>query len=474
MSEKDRNELLRAIPSLDSLLADPVIEPLRQFHPQFPWTRFLRARIDDFRKACDTGSYQGKSDRDSVRQHILAAATGHLDSLRHGGQHRVINGTGVLLHTNLGRAVQGPSVRAAVSTAMARYVNLEFDLEAGQRSKRGLLMNELAAIASGAEAAMVVNNNAAAVYLVVNTCSPPGRVLVSRGELVEIGGSFRLPDILSRAAGEVVEVGTTNRTYARDYEEVAKPGDVILRVHRSNYELKGFIHEASIAELVEVGKRKKCEVVFDLGSGALYDYSLAGIKGEGLVSTAIEAGVDCVTMSGDKLLGGVQAGIILGSEIFLARLRQNPLRRALRVDKITIAGLEALLRIYLFDPAPESEVAVLGQIHEPVESLQARAKAVADRLAARGIEAVELEAVSDKAAVGGGSFACEEVASAALAIRCPSEREAVDLANKMRNHTLPIVPRIKGVEVRINMRTVLTDEDGDLEESLFELLTDFT
>ena len=473
MTQSDRNDLLRAIPPLDSLLADPLIEPLRRLHPRFPWTRFLRILTEEFREACENKPGWGKTDRESVRRHILETAIRRLASLRHGGQRRVINGTGVLLHTNLGRAVQGPAVRAAVATAMARYVNLEFDLATGERSRRGLLMNELAAIATGAEAAMVVNNNAAAVYLAVNTCSPPGRVLVSRGELVEIGGSFRLPDILSRAAGEVVEVGTTNRTYARDYEAVAKPGDLILKVHQSNYQLKGFIHQASIDELVEVGRLKKCDVMFDLGSGALYDYALAGIEGEGLASSAIEAGVDCVTMSGDKLLGGVQAGIILGREIFLARLRTNPLRRALRVDKITIAGLEALLQSYLFDPALETEVVVLGQVHESVEALQARAEKVAKELMTRGLDSVKFEVVPDEAAVGGGSFACEKVASAALAIRCSSEKKAVALAGKMRTHALPIIPRIKGAEVRINMRTVLPDEDGDLEENLFVILTDF-
>ncbi|NIM19635.1 MAG: L-seryl-tRNA(Sec) selenium transferase [Candidatus Latescibacteria bacterium] len=468
---KARNEnILRAIPSVDSLLAEPPIAELRQRHPRFPWTQFIRLIVDDFRAACERGGKDGTGDRETVKERLVQNTLERLERLRSGGQQRVINATGVILHTNLGRAVLGQRVREAVVTALSSYVNLEYDLPTGERGSRGETMLELACLASGAEAAMVVNNNAAAVYLVVNTYSPPGRIIVSRGELVEIGGSFRLPDILSRAAGEVVEVGTTNRTYAKDYERVAKPGDVILKVHRSNYELSGFVHEASIAELVEVGRKKECHVVFDLGSGAFHDFAEAGIGGEEVVSVALDAGVDCVTMSGDKLLGGVQAGIILGRAIFLARLKQNPLRRAIRVDKLCIAALEALFRCYLFEDRPEAEVTLLDQVLGPVEALRSRAENVIEGLRGQQAAGLTLEIVDDEAAVGGGSFATEKLPSAAISIRCTSEREAVGLAKKMRTHELPIVPRIKGSEVRINMRSVLPDEDEDLKTNLGMIL----
>ncbi len=470
MSKAKNENILRAIPSVDSLLADSRIVRERDRYPHFPWTRLLRRAVNDFRVICEAGNWRGSSDREAVQKHIVEEALKLFGRLKSGGQRRVINGTGVILHTNLGRAVLGPRIRETISTAVSSYVNLEFDLSAGERGARGETMVDLAAFASGAEAAMVVNNNAAAVYLVVNTYSPPGRVIISRGELIEIGGSFRLPDILSRAAGEVIEIGTTNRTYPKDYEKVAKPGDVILKAHRSNYELRGFIHEASIEELVEVARKKECYVVYDLGSGAFFDFSRAGIRGEGLASEAIEAGVDCVTMSGDKLLGGVQAGIILGSAIFLARLKQNPLRRALRVDKICIAALEELFRCYLFEQQPETEVTVLAQVMVPTEVLRTRAQKIFNGLSKRGKPDVNVSIVEDEAAVGGGSFACENVSSIAIAIRCSSEKEAVRLADRMRNHALPIITRIKGNEVRINMRSVLPDDDADLARNLDEIL----
>jgi L-seryl-tRNA(Ser) seleniumtransferase len=316
----------------------------------------------------------------------------------------------------------------------------------------------------------VVNNNAGAVYLVVNSYSPPGRVVVSRGELIEIGGSFRLPDILSRSAGEVIEVGTTNRTYVSDYERVAKAEDILLKVHQSNYDIQGFAHEASIAELVEVAKAKSCYVVYDLGSGALWDFAAVGIQGEEVVSRVLEWGVDCVTMSGDKLLGGVQAGIIVGRANFLARLKQNPLRRALRVDKLTIAALEELLRCYLFEEKPVDEVATLGLILAPTEGLNARANRILEDLKRDVAGRFVVEVVDDEAVIGGGSFACERVPSAAISIRCASEKDAVALARRMRNHRIPLVPRLKGSEVRFNLRSVLPDEDEELVQNLAEII----
>jgi L-seryl-tRNA(Ser) seleniumtransferase len=472
MPKEPNRNLLRAIPSVDSLLADDRIAGLRELHPNFPWTRFIRIAVDEFRTACEAGEERGAADREAVKQRILDNARSRLENLRCGGQSRVINGTGVILHTNLGRAVLGPGVRKAVSTAMAHYVNLEFDLASGERSKRGQTMLELIALASGAEQAMVVNNNAAAVYLVVNSYSPPGRVIVSRGELVEIGGSFRLPDILSRSAREVIEVGTTNRTYASDYEKAAKEGDLILKVHQSNYEVSGFTHEAGVAGLVEVARSKKCHLAYDLGSGAMFDFSKLGIEGEDVVSNILQTGVDCVTMSGDKLLGGIQAGIILGSAIFLARLKQNPLRRAMRVDKICIAALEALYRCYMFEKEPQVDVTVLQQVMDSSEALQARGAGIISGLPPRASANYGIEVVEDEAVVGGGSFACERVPSFAIAVRCNSEKDAVVLARRMRSHDPPIVPRIKGNEVRINLRSVLAREDDDLAKSLADVLAD--
>jgi L-seryl-tRNA(Ser) seleniumtransferase len=383
---------------------------------------------------------------------------------------RVINGTGVILHTNLGRALLGQSVKAAVSEAMDHYVSLEVELTTGQRSRRGETMLELIRLATEAESALVVNNCAAAVYLVVDSFSPPGRVIVSRGELVEIGGSFRLPDILERAAGEVIEVGTTNRTYDHDYAKAARPGDILMKAHRSNYDIHGFTHEASLGELVDVAKEKGCHVVYDLGSGSFFDFAGAGFEGEEHVRNILRSGVDCVMFSGDKLLGGAQAGILAGRTHFMNKLRENPLRRAFRVDKMTVAAVQAVFRVYLFGKHPDREVPVLAQSTETVDDLRQRAERVVTALSDVVRRASAIEVVDDVAAIGGGSFAGREIPSAAIAVRCSSEKEAVALAKRMRGGPIPIIGRIKGNEVRINMRSVMPYEEEDLRRVLRSVL----
>ena len=248
-------DVLRALPSVDEVLAHAQMQTWRAEHPSFPWTVLVRAVVDAVR--AEVRAEPSGADRASLTERVIDLAREELERLKTGGLRPVLNGTGVVLHTNLGRAPVGESVARAAHDALVGYSSLEVDLETGERSRRNDVLEELVCRATGAEAAMVVNNNAAAVYLVVNTLSPPGRVIVSRGELVEIGGSFRLPEILRHAAQEVVEVGTTNRTYAADYEREARAGDVLLKVHKSNYEIEGFAHEATIAELVAVARAKR-------------------------------------------------------------------------------------------------------------------------------------------------------------------------------------------------------------------------
>jgi L-seryl-tRNA(Ser) seleniumtransferase len=317
---------------------------------------------------------------------------------------------------------------------------------------------------------MVVNNNAAAVYMVVNSCSPPGRVIVSRGELVEIGGSFRLPEILRHAASEVIEVGTTNRTYADDYGKPARPGDILLKVHKSNYAIEGFTSEASISDLVGVAREKDCFVVYDLGSGAVFDYKSAGVGEDSRIQDLFETGVDCVTMSGDKLLGSVQAGIIAGKKTFLDRLGQNPLRRAVRIDKVITAALQEVFRKYLFSDVPGVGIPVIGQVLESPEAVRMRAESVAARINQDFAGQPAVDTVGDDAAVGGGSLSSESVPSVAVRISCRGEKEAVLLARRMRLNTPSIVPRTRGTEVRINMRTVLPYEDEELAVTVGRIL----
>ena len=463
MNGSNDKSALRSIPPVDEILSAPELEELRGTYLQFPWTQYVRHVISDVRSG-KHGSIE--DDRDSIKRLILRGIISGLEELKAGGMRRVINGTGVILNTNLGRAVLGEGIGDAARESMVHYVNLEVDLETGRRSHRGELLHELLRLLTGSESAMVVNNNAAAVYLVINSLSPPGRVIVSRGELVEIGGSFRLPDILAGAAGEVIEVGTTNRTYVTDYAEAAKPGDLLLKVHRSNYDIQGFTHETETSDLVSLGREKKCHVVYDLGSGSFFDFASHGITGEKRVHDVLRTGVDCVTMSGDKLLGGVQAGIIVGRSAVLDILRKNPLRRALRVDKITIAALQALLRVYLFGKSPEREVPILQQSTGDVETLRRRAHRIIEGLSRAVRDVLDIRAADDPAAIGGGSFACQDVPSVALAIRCESEEHAVALAKKMRKRRVPMLSRIKGNEVRLNLKSVLPYEDDDVRDGL--------
>jgi L-seryl-tRNA(Ser) seleniumtransferase len=470
MKDSEKKSALRAIPPVDEILSDPSVSDMRAKHPHFPCTSLIRSIVDAYRGRAKPPGGVDPLSRDAVRGWIVAELGRHLEELKSGGQRRVINGTGVVLHTNLGRAVVGAGAREAVDEALAHYMSLEVDLDSGRRAKRAATLNRLAALATGGEDAMVVNNNAAAVYLVVSSFSPPGRVIVSRGELVEIGGSFRLPEILRHAASEVVEIGTTNRTYAEDYEKAASPGDVLLKVHKSNYAIEGFVSEASYNDLVDVAAKRECSLVYDLGSGAVFDYRSAAVGEDPPVREILEVGVDCVTMSGDKLLGGVQAGLIAGKAAFLEKLRGNPLRRAVRIDKVTVAALQDVLRRYLFSADPVAEVPVLAQVLADVESVRARARDVATAVAKAIGAGGDVDAVDDESAVGGGAWSSETVPSSAVRIRCPDEKAAVRLARKLRLHVTPVVPRVKGAEIRINMRTVMPYEDEELKTILGQVL----
>jgi L-seryl-tRNA(Ser) seleniumtransferase len=473
MSDRKQKKPFRAIPPVDEVLADPELAALRRKFPAFPWTRLVRNAIDSYRENPATPPGVDPADRGSLRAYFVGRIRADLEELRTGGQRRVINGTGVILHTNLGRAVTGPDTVGAVTEALGRYVSLEIDLESGRRSKRSVTLNRLVAMATGAESALVVNNNAAAVYLVVNSLSPPGRIIVSRGELVEIGGSFRMPEILRHAASEVVEVGTTNRTYAEDYAAPARPGDVFLKVHKSNYAIEGFVAEAPINELARLARERGCFTVYDLGSGAIFDFAAAGVGTDGRIQDLFESGVDCVTMSGDKLLGSVQAGIIAGKASFLDKLRQNPLRRAVRIDKVYIAALQAAFRGYLFGEDPARSIPMLGQLLGDAPTFGRRAEAIVERIRRDAGGGFEIDVVADDAAVGGGSLSTETVPSFAVRIVCDGEKQAVALARRMRRHTHPVVPRTKGDEVRINMRTVLAHEDDELASILGRILGGF-
>jgi L-seryl-tRNA(Ser) seleniumtransferase len=471
------SESLRSIPAVDEVLAHPRFEAWREAHPRFPWTSLvrtilaeLRADLREGRRSESAVDLPAHADRAAVAEWVAGVAAVRVEWLRTGGLRPVLNGTGVVLHTNLGRAPVSPRAARAALAALEGYSSLEVDLETGARSKRGEVVEALLCHLSGAEAAMVVNNNAAAVYLVVNTLSPPGRVIVSRGELVEIGGSFRLPEILRHGAKDVVEIGTTNRTYAADYEREARAGDVLLKVHKSNYEIEGFAHETSVGELVAVARARGAHSVFDLGSGAFFDFAGSGLGRDPVVASVVESGVDLVTMSGDKLLGGVQAGIVLGTRALVDRLKQNPLRRVVRVDKVAIAVLQEVLRAYLFEARLADEIPVVAAVTEAREHTRARAGRVAAGIAGAVSPRWKVRAVDDDAAVGGGSLASAALPSSAVAVTCADDGEAVRLARTLRTRPLSVFTRVRGDEIRINMTTILSTQDAPLIEAVVDVL----
>jgi L-seryl-tRNA(Ser) seleniumtransferase len=367
----------------------------------------------------------------------------------------VINATGVILHTNLGRAPLAVSALEAMSETARDYSNLEYDLERGERGSRYVHCVGLLRELTGAEDALVVNNGAAALVLALNTLADEQPAIVSRGELIEIGGSFRIPDIMAKSGARLVEVGTTNRTHLADYERALGDGAVIVKVHRSNFALEGFVADASLAELVRMGSARGIPVLHDLGSGLLISLEPYGLSGEPIASDVVRDGATVITMSGDKLLGGPQAGIVLGRASSIARMRSNPLTRALRVDKLTLAALEATLALYRDPVRAVREIPTLSMIAASIDEIRERAHRLADTLARRRIQC---DVVDTQAQVGGGAFPTARIPSAGLALRGAADR--VDV--RLRAAEPPVVGRITEGRVLLDLRTVRAERDGEL------------
>jgi L-seryl-tRNA(Ser) seleniumtransferase len=425
----------RHLPSVSALLERDAIRAL------------MNSAIDDARKGAFT---PGNDDEWAL------AVTVALDRAMQPSLRRVINATGVVLHTNLGRAPLATGAIEAMQTVAAGYSNLEYDLGEGTRGSRYSHCVALLRELTGAEDAVVVNNNAGALVLVLNTLASGRGVVISRGELVEIGGSFRIPDIMGRSGARLVEVGTTNRTHAADYER-ALTEDVaaLMKVHRSNFAMEGFVAEVDARALAELARSRGIPLIHDLGSGLLMPLDDVGLTGEPTASDAVRAGASLVTMSGDKLLGGPQAGIIAGSAEAVRRLLDNPLLRALRVDKLTIAALEATLALYREPARALREVPVLAALSRSVTELRTRAGALRNRLG----DAAEI--VDSEASVGGGAFPNARIPSVALAFG-----DAQAMENGLRLGDPAVIGRIAEGRFLVDLRTVLPDEDELLANAL--------
>jgi len=374
----------------------------------------------------------------------------------------VVNATGVVLHTNLGRSALAPGAAQAVAEAAAAYTDLELDLQTGKRGQRLDRIEELLCLLSGAEAALAVNNNAAAVLLALDSLARGREVVVSRGELVEIGGSFRVPEILERAGVQLVEVGTTNRTHPRDYEAaIGTHTAALLKVHRSNFEQRGFVAEVALPELVRIGREHGVPIVEDLGSGTLVDLRPRGLPSESFAPARVASGADLVCFSGDKLLGGPQAGLILGGRETLGRLRQSPLARALRLDKQSLAALDWTLRAFLDGRA--EELPTLRMLLEEPASVAARAQRLAERLAKRLPPRLQLERIASRAPVGGGSLPGFELESHAVALVGGNPDEQ---AKRLRSAAVPVLARVFEGQLLLDVRALLPGDEEDIEAAV--------
>ena len=459
MANSKSKEMLRSLPAVDELLRQETIQEAAENYPRTLVVGAIRNVVERIREAIladdktiDPQSLDRANLVNEIREELehMAAFTLKL----------VVNATGIIVHTNLGRSLLCQDASDRLQLIGSGYSNLEYELQTGARGSRYQHAEAILCEITGAEGALVVNNNAAAVVLALNTLAQGLEVVVSRGQLVEIGGSFRIPDIMARSGARLKEVGTTNRTHLNDYELAIGPETaLLLDVHASNYQIIGFTAEVDLEELVALGEKHRLPVMQDLGSGCFVDLSRFGLKGEPLVQDAVRAGVDVVTFSGDKLLGGPQAGIILGSGELIAQLRRNPLTRALRVDKLTLASLEATLRLYRDEDVAIRAIPTLRMIATDLEALEVQAQDLLERLNASVSSLIKVEIVDGTSMVGGGALPVQTLPTRLVALRS-EEFSAARLETHFREYEPPIIGR---VEYELFLLDVRTLQPGDAE-----------
>ena len=455
--------MLRQIPAVDELLGREGIRALEARAGRRLVVEATRKVLQSVRDRIESGRLSEVSAGLLEREIVTATEASAALSLR-----PVINAAGVILHTNLGRAPLAPEALKHLEETATRYSNLEYDLERGERGKRDTHTDRLLAQLLGAERTLVVNNNAAAVLLSLNTLAEGGEVVVSRGELIEIGGSFRIPEICAKSGAALREVGTTNRTRIGDYARaINERTRALMRVHPSNFRIVGFAESASLEELVALGRQHQIPVLEDLGSGCLTDLSPCGIRDEPPAGNSLKAGVDVVTFSGDKLLGGPQAGIIVGRQETLDKIRQNPLFRALRVDKLTIAVLEATISLYV--RGNSDAIPALGMIRLSKEHVAARAARLAEAISSQPGFHASLE--EGESVIGGGSTPGQSLPTTLVAV-AHHAFSAQELDVRLRRNSPPIVARVERDKLLLDLRTVFEDQDEVLAQAFARIKTE--
>ncbi|WP_411683065.1 L-seryl-tRNA(Sec) selenium transferase [Clostridium thailandense] len=459
----EKSQLLRNLPKIDELLKEPIVNNELNSTMRTIVVEALRETIDKYREFILSNNIEEYSKEDILKSFLELLEQRNSSRFR-----KVINAAGVIIHTNLGRSLLAKKALDNVVNVVDNYNNLEYDLKKGQRGSRYSHVEELIKKVTGAEAAMVVNNNAAAVMLVLNTLCKDKEAIVSRGQLVEIGGSFRIPDVMNFSGARLVEIGTTNRTHLYDYDNnINENTGVLLKVHTSNFKILGFTEDVSLEELVQLGSEKKIPVVEDIGSGTLIDFSKYGFTHEPTVQESIKKGVDVVTFSGDKMLGGPQAGIVIGKKEYIDKMKRNQLTRALRIDKMTLAALEGTLKYYLDEKEAIENIPTLHMILSQKSEHKKRAQKLKKKLQGR-VENFKFTLQEDYSMVGGGSMPTEKIQT--YVIKAESNKfSPQELEKRLRENKIPVIIRISNNEVILDVRTIF-DKDFDVIADAFGLL----
>jgi L-seryl-tRNA(Ser) seleniumtransferase len=457
-------QLMRKVPSVDAVLREPELEVLVAEHGHRLVADAVREAVEDVRQQL-LAQPASDADEGTLRKRIVAAAKYRIEAVRKPYYRPAVNATGIILHTGLGRAVLSTRALQQIQATFQGYSLLQVDQSTGKRSRRDERIEWLLQRLTGAEAATVVNNNAAATAIVLNTVAQGKEVIVSRGQLVEIGGSFRLPEVMAFSGAKLVEVGTTNKTHPRDYENaVTENTAAILRVHPSNYRIQGFTAEVPLDTLVEIAHRRGLVMIDDVGAGALIDFSLFGFEPEPMLQDSIRQGADLVTCSADKLIGAAQGGVILGKKTLIDAVRKNQFARIVRVGKLTLVVLEATLKLFLDESVALREVPTLQMLRRSAEEIREQAERLAAQLRDRNVAATVTTA-SGFSQMGSGSLPTQGLATTLVAI-APREIGAEVLARRLRLHETPVFARIQNDQVLLDPRTLRAGDDAIVIEAV--------
>ena len=453
----DVNKYYRNIPKVDSLMENEKIKELTDITGRDLVLDCVRKATEDLRAFINNNPDNENLINEEIKN-IINKIVSEVRKLTDYNMKRVINGTGTILHTNLGRAVISKEAAERIKNIVTGYSNLEFDLDKGKRGSRYSHFENIICRITGAEAAIAVNNNAAAVLLILSSLAKDKDVIVSRGELVEIGGSFRVPDVMKQSGSNLVEVGTTNKTHLYDYEtKISSETAALLKVHTSNYKIVGFTESVSIEELSALGKKYGIPVIEDIGSGVLVDLSSYGLTYEPTVQNSIKAGADIVCFSGDKLLGGPQAGIIAGKKQYIDKIKKHPLNRALRIDKFTAAVLESVFHEYIDEERAVNNIPVLYMINRNAEDIRICAEKLSNKLKEFS-DFLEINTEECLSQIGGGSLPLERIKSYSVSMK-PKTMSCASFERKLRNSEIPVIGRVVNDTYYIDLRTILDDED---------------